>query len=352
MAAIGQATKHGVIIKSGEALEKMGKVDTVAFDKTGTLTLGKPEVCQTVSLNPAFSAESILTYAASAETKSEHPLGKAIVSHAKSSGACIMEAHSFKMTVGKGISAEIDGKKIPLQGKYSTTYKKIICGNRIQLEEHSISIDENAENCLDGFYSEGKAAILVAIDGECVGIIAISDLLRPESAKVVSELRELGTDTVLLTGDKRESAEHIANEAGIKNVCAQLLPEGKVYEISSIRNKGKTVCMIGDGINDAPALKSADVGVAMGDIGSDVALEAADIALINNGISKLPYLKRLSKATVSTIRFSIFLSMLINVAAVAMSVLGMLTPTTGALVHNAGSFFVILIAALLYDRRF
>ena len=169
---------------------------------------------------------------------------------------------------------------------------------------------------------------------------------------MVSKLSSMNTDTVLLTGDNKKTAAYFASQAGIKNVKADLLPEEKVQNISAIQEQGNRVCMIGDGVNDAPALKAADVGVAMGSMGSDIAVEAADLALMSDDISKIPYLKRLSNATVLTIKLSIILSMCINFIAVTCSVLGALNPTTGALVHNAGSCFVVLIAALLYDRKF
>ena len=187
---------------------------------------------------------------------------------------------------------------------------------------------------------------------KCVGIIALSDILRTESKDMFSRLTAMNTRTVLLTGDNKKTADYFAGQIGITEVHAELLPEEKVQSIEKLQTDKRLVCMIGDGVNDAPALKTADVGVAMGSMGSDIAVEAADIALMSDDISKIPYLKRSSNATVKTIKVSITLSMCINFLAVTLSVLGMLTPTTGALVHNAGSCFVVLIAALLYDRKF
>jgi P-type E1-E2 ATPase len=191
----------------------------------------------------------------------------------------------------------------------------------------------------------------VCKNGECVGIIALSDILREESKDVCEKLSKMGTGTVLLTGDNHKAAEFFAKKAGIVEVYSELLPEQKVTAIEEIQ-KNNVVCMIGDGVNDAPALKVADVGVAMGGDGCDIAVEAADIALMSDDISKIPYLKRLSNETVKTIKFSIFLSLFINFLAIILSFVGVLTPTTGALVHNAGSCFVVLIAAMLYDRKF
>ena len=337
MAAIGQATRRGVIIKSGEALEKMGKVDTVAFDKTGTLTEGKLKVSDVLPFIDKVNEENLIALTASLEAKSEHPIGRAILSHAKDLD--LKEISNFKMFAGYGISGEVSGVEL-------------LCGNESFMSQHKIELDENNTERLNELRSQGKALVLTALDGICIGVIALSDTLRHESAEMVACLDELQTDTVLLTGDNRLSAEYFSKQAGIKNIFAELLPEGKVEKIKTLQESGKTVCMIGDGINDAPALKTADVGIAVGSIGSDITVDASDIALMSDGISALPYLKRLARATVKTIRFSISLSMIINVLAVILSVIGALTPTTGALVHNGGSVFVILIAALLYDRKF
>ena len=200
--------------------------------------------------------------------------------------------------------------------------------------------------------TEGKASILIADKKQCLGIVALSDVLRSEAEEIISQLAAMDTHSVLLTGDNKKTADYFAKQVGISEIRAELLPEEKVQNIEMLQEEGRQVCMIGDGVNDAPALKTASVGVAMGSMGSDIAVEAADIALMSDDISKLPYLKRLSNATVKTIKFSIALSMCINVIAVSLSVMGVLTPTTGALVHNAGSCFVVLIAAFLYDRKF
>ena len=339
MAAIGQATKHGVIIKSCEALEKMGKVDTIAFDKTGTLTYGKLEVSDVLSFAPDLDEEKLLSLAASAEAKSEHPLGKAIVAYAKKRDLPLSESAAFRMTSGKGISAEADGYRL-------------LCGNEKYLHECGVSVTANTAATSEKLRLQGKASILVAANSQCVGVIALSDVLRPEAAAMVQKLTAMQTNTVLLTGDNQKTADYFAAQVGIREVYADLLPEDKVGGIAALQQRGRNVCMIGDGVNDAPALKTASVGVAMGSMGSDIAVEAADIALMSDDISKIPYLKRLSGATVKTIKLSITLSMCINLLAVTLSVLGLLNPTTGALVHNAGSCFVVLIAALLYDRKF
>ena len=339
MAAIGQATKHGVIIKSGEALEKMGKTDIIAFDKTGTLTCGRLDVSDVISFDGAFSETELLSLAASAEAKSEHPLGKAIVAYAKAKEVPLTETASFRMTTGKGIFAEADNRRL-------------LCGNEKFLTENGISIDNRIQSALARLRAQGKASVLVAESKKCIGVIALSDVLRPEAKDMVSRLSDMHTRTVLLTGDHQKTAEYFARQVSISEVRAELLPKEKVQSIEDLQAEGHKVCMIGDGVNDAPALKTADVSVAMGSMGSDIAVDAADVALMSDDISKIPYLKRLSNATVRTIKASITLSMCINFAAIVLSLMEVLTPTTGALVHNAGSCFVVLIAALLYDRRF
>lgn len=343
MAAIGQATRHGVIIKSGEALEKMGKVDTIAFDKTGTLTYGKLEVSDVLSFRPEQTEEALLALAASAEARSEHPLGKAVTACARERGLPLAESDAFRMTAGKGICAEIGGRML-------------LCGSERFLLENGVQPGAPVYDALAKLRSEGKATILVAEgtrrQAVCLGVIALSDVLRPDAQDMVARLHGMHTRTVLLTGDSRKTAAYFAGQVGITEVRAELLPEEKVGSIEELRSAGSRVCMIGDGVNDAPALKTADVGVAMGSMGSDIAVEAADIALMSDDISKIPYLKRLSNATVKTIKASIALSMCINFAAIIASLLGLLDPTTGALVHNAGSVVVVLIAALLYDRKF
>ncbi len=335
MAAIGQATKHGVIIKSGEALERMGGVDTIAFDKTGTLTCGRLAVSDVLPMTD-MTPDALLVLAASAERLSEHPLGKAIAERAK--GMPLMPVCDFKMQAGKGIQATMDGRAYRL-------------GSEKFIAQAGVQLDGPARAALEKLRGEGKASVIVADETRVVGIIALSDVLRPEAADVVRRLADMNTRAVLLTGDHATAARFFASKVGITDVRADLLPEDKVQMVAELKRRG-TVCMVGDGVNDAPALKTADVGVAMGAMGSDIAVDAADVALMTDDISRLPYLKWLSNATVKTIRKAIALSMCINFVAVTLSVLGVLNPTTGALVHNAGSCFVVLLAALLYDRKY
>jgi len=339
MAAIGQAAGKGVIIKSGEALEKMGKIDTVAFDKTGTLTQGTLSVSDVLPFDTSIDCTVLLSAVASAEQLSEHPLARAVVASAKGEGLSLSEASDFRMSAGKGIVATVNGAVW-------------ICGNEKHLAEQGVVLTESQKVAVDRLYMEGKAVILAASAGVVRGAVALSDVLREDAAAIIEKLNGLDTNTVLLTGDECNAATYFAQRAGIQTVHAALLPADKVERISEMEASGAHVCMIGDGVNDAPALKSAEVGIAMGGMGSDIAVDAADIVLMSDDISKLPYLKRLSVATLRTIRFGIALSLLINLVAIVLSVLGVLNPTTGALVHNAGSVLVVLIAALLYDRKF
>ena len=339
MAAIGQATKHGVIIKSGEALEAMGRVDTITFDKTGTLTYGKPEVSDVYSFNNAYTDEEFLILAASAEAKSEHPLAKALINHTSKLNLQLQEAKGFHMEAGRGVCAKVKGIQLR-------------CGNEKYLKDMGVILDKAQLETIEGYKNQGKAIILVADDNECLGVIALSDVLRKETKDIIAKIKDMGVRPVLLTGDNQRAAEHFAKEAGVQELRSDLLPGQKVDTVEELQNNGRKVCMVGDGVNDAPALKTASVGVAMGSMGSDIAVDAADIALMSDDLTQLVYLNRLSKSTLKTIKGNITASMCINAVAVTLSVLGVLNPVTGALVHNAGSCLVVLNAALLYDRKF
>ena len=338
MAAVGQAAKNGVLIKSGEALEKMGKVNCIAFDKTGTLTFGKLKISDIITTSSATENE-LLKLACSSEKRSEHPLGKAIVEHGKKQNVEFLEMEDFKMIPGKGIVAKIENNEI-------------YCGNSRFLQEQGIILDENIESILENLRKQGKVSILVGKNRECIGIIALSDTIRPTAKEMVIKLKNMGTKVVLLTGDHKQKAGYYGEEVGIEKVYSELLQAEKVTCIKKLEEDGNKVCMIGDGVNDAPALKTADVGVSMASMGTDIAVEASDIALMGDNIEKIPYLKKLSTATIKTIKFNITASMVINLAAIILSVMGLLNPITGALVHNVGSVLVVLNAALLYDRKF
>ncbi len=373
VAGIGQATKFGVLVKSGEALERMGKVSCITFDKTGTLTEGNLKVCGVVSFHPDLTREQVLRLAGSVEARSEHPLGKAIVKCFRENNLTLVKVREFQMYPGRGIEAYVDVRKVmeesqgtpepagqssgpegsPGQSRIGeqASERKIFCGKSDYMAENGVVLDESVRKALASLSAEGKASVLVAAGKKCLGLIALSDTLRPEAAGMIAELDGMNVETVMLTGDNAAAAGHLAAQVGLKNVRAGLLPEDKVTEITRLQEEGKLVCMIGDGVNDAPALKTADVGVAMGTMGSDIAVESADIALVGDDISRIPYLKRLSNAVIRSIRTNITISMCINFVAITLSVLGLLGPVLGALVHNVGSVLVVLNAALLYDRK-
>lgn len=341
MAAIGQATKYGVIVKSGEALEKMGRVNVACLDKTGTLTTGKLSVRTVEAYGDLFGKDEILRLAASVEASSEHPLAKAIVASTAPSHSTVKD---FRMAPGKGVTADVDGRSV-------------VCGTEKWLAENGVSgemasKDDGMRDSVERLRNDGCAVVLVAVDGKIAGAIALADTLREDSKNTIAELRSEGVSPCLLTGDSEATASAVATALGIGEVHAELLPGEKASMISQIQDGGRSACMVGDGVNDAVALKTADVGIAMGGEGCDIAVEAADIALVGDDIGKLAYLKRLSVACVRLIKLNISISMGINAVAIALSVLGLLTPVTGALVHNAGSLLVVLNAALLYDRNY
>ncbi len=338
MAAIGQATKRGVIVKSGEALERMGAVKAACFDKTGTLTTGRLSVAEAVGARD-MAADDVLALAAAAEEASEHPVAKAIVEKARAlRPASGLSAVGFQAVPGKGIVAEVDGRRV-------------LCGSAAWLAENSVAVPPELEEAADVRRRDGMAVVMVARGGEAVGLVALSDTVRENAAAMLAELPRAGLRPVLLTGDHAATARHVADRLGISDVRAELLPSGKAAEIERLQAQGECVAMVGDGVNDALALETASVGIAMGTMGSDIAVEAADVALMGDDLSCIPYLKRLSNACVRLIKFNISLSMTINACAITLSILGLLTPVTGALVHNLGSVIVVLNAALLYDRK-
>ena len=335
MAAIGNATKHGFLVREGDALERLASVSKLAFDKTGTLTFGTPKVTAVENFSPGISKETLYCYAASAELRSEHPLGKAVVNCFRSEGyGKELSLEQFQMLPGRGVEAVVDGKRI-------------LAGNVELLSDHGLSLPSEAAQTAQRYWDTGCTTIFVAVDGCISGLLTLSDTLRPSAAETIQQVKEIGVDPVLLTGDHQSAAYHIAGQLSIEEVHSGCLPEDKLNYIDSGQNNGKQVCMIGDGVNDAPALKKAHVGIAMGGVGSDIAVDAADIALVNDDIKEIPHLFRLANRMMLTIKCNLTFSMTLNFIAIVLAITKVLDPVTGALVHNAGSVFVIINSALL-----
>lgn len=335
MAAIGNATGHGFLVREGDALERLSKAKVIAFDKTGTLTYGMPEVVAAESISDAYDRGEIYRLTASAEQFSEHPLGKAIVSCYRKTGAEVAGVADFSMIPGRGVRATVDGKTV-------------LAGNPELLREHGI---EMMPCDTEKYLCRGCTVTYVAADGQFIGYLALSDTLRKESSAVVDSLNRLGVEPVLLTGDNENAARSIAGQLHIREVRANCLPEDKLKYIGEYQSENMPVCMIGDGVNDAPALKKADVGIAMGGVGSDIAVEAADIALVDDEVKELPHLVALSNRMMTTIKINMIFSMTLNFVAITLAIIGTLNPVVGALVHNAGSVLVIVNSALLLKWR-
>lgn len=335
MAAIGNATKHGFLVREGDALERLAKVTKIAFDKTGTLTYGAPKVTAVGSVSD-YSEDDIFALTAAAEQFSEHPLGRAVV---KCYGRKPQAAQEFQMIPGEGVTALVDGRQVK-----AGNLKLISRNEEIQLS-HSLAAGAGK------YLNEGCTVIYVAVDDTLAGYIVLSDTVREESRGMIEELRQIGVQPVLLTGDNENAAAAIAKQLHIEKVHANCLPEAKLKWIGSYQEQKEAVCMIGDGVNDAPALKAADVGIAMGGVGSDIAVDAADIALVDDEVKELPHLLALSKRMMTTIKLNLIFSMTLNFLAIALAITGVLNPVIGALVHNAGSVAVIINSALLLKWR-
>lgn len=337
MAAIGCATKRGVLVREGDALERLAEIDRAAFDKTGTLTTGEPTLCGVKSLSKTCSENDILRFAAIAEKPSSHPLGRAIIRGLKDAEkAGLPNPDDFKMESGSGVSARIDDHAVAV-------------GRLSWLKRIGAAGTGDARSAAAVFEAEGATTVFIALDGAVVGFIALSDAMRPGIANVMRSLEKQNVSPMLMTGDHKEAAEHIAKEAGIDErfVDAGCMPEDKLRRLESLERATIHTAMVGDGINDAPALKRAWVGIAMGGIGSDIAVNAADIVLVRDDIRVIPWLVRLSRRMMRMIRFNITLAMGINFLAIILAALGLMGPVLGALVHNAGSVIVILNSARL-----
>lgn len=338
VAAIGNASRRGLLVREGDALERLSKVSVVTFDKTGTLTHGTPEVTAVESVSD-IPAEELFELAASAELLSEHPLGKSVVRcFTEKTRKTPMSPDSFDMIPGEGVTAGINGRLVR-------------AGNLRLMSKAKIQIAQQAAQGAEKYLDNGSTVIYIGVNDIFAGYIVLSDTVREESPRLISELKTLGVRPVLLTGDHGNAASAIGKALEINDIHADCLPEDKLLHIEEYRRGGNSVCMIGDGINDAPALKKADVGIAMGGVGSDIAVDAADIALVRDEIKELPHLFALSGRMMTTIKANMIFSMALNFLAIILAMTGVLNPVVGALVHNAGSVLVIINSALLLRWR-
>ncbi len=336
MAAIGNATKRGVLIKSGEAVEAAASLDTLAMDKTGTLTEGKPQVSEIRFLDRDMDEKELLPLIAGAEKFSEHPLGRAVLEYCRKRGADAPDPREFDARAGMGVSALVLGRRVLIGEKMTGSGP-----------QEGLAEEEAAR-----MRGRGVTVLPVSVDGSLRVLVGVADVLRENAGDVVRELKSCGISRiVMMTGDSPETARSIARQAGIGEVRAACLPADKAERIRELQEEGRSVGMIGDGVNDAPALAAARLGIAMGAIGSDLAVETSDIALMSDDLGRLPFLFRLCRKTKKRIRFNIAFSMTLNFAAILLSGFGMLNPVTAALVHNCGSVFVVLNSALLLTYR-
>lgn len=333
LAGIGNAAKHGIILRSGEALERLSRIRRVSFDKTGTLTHGRPEVTAAVSVSDSYSNAEVLRVAGIAEQHSEHPLGKAIWAAYENAGGTSAPAADFQMTAGQGVSAVVDGTRV-------------LAGKEGFMRSHGVDVVACKEACRSET-EKGATIVYLAADGTAIGFIALRDTLRSDAEDTIRRLRAAGINPMLLTGDNALAAAAIAESVGITDVRADLLPEDKMSIIKEYSGGAEPICMVGDGVNDALALTAADAGIAMGGIGSDIAVESSDAILVTDDIRRLPYLFALTKKVMRKVHVNIIASLIINLTAVLLSAIGVLTPVTGALWHNCGSVFVVVNAALL-----
>ena len=335
MAAIGNATKHGFLVREGDALERLASVAKITFDKTGTLTHGKPEVVAVKNIGIEMTEDKLFALAAGAERRSEHPIGKAVVlSYIEKTGYDIPESKIFVMVPGRGVHEFVEGKNV-------------LAGTPQLLEDNNVEITDECKSMAKSFLNEGCTVIYISVDGILAGLLALSDTPRPDAKEVIRKINQTGVTPVLLTGDNEKAAGYIAGQLLITEFQSNCLPQDKLNYIDEIQRSGQKVCMIGDGINDAPALKKAFLGIAMGGVGSDIAVDAADIVLVNDEIRELPHLLLLAKRMMRTIKLNLSFSMLLNLLAIVLAILGVLNPLAGALVHNSGSVFVIVNSTLL-----
>ncbi len=331
MVGTGLGAENGVLIRSGEAIQTLKEIDTIVFDKTGTITKGEPGVTD-VTTAASWRENEMLYFAAGAESGSEHPLGQAIVTYARASGVAIVEPQGFEALTGRGVRAGVDGMAI-------------LVGSGRFMAEENVSLNELSAE-LSRLEDEAKTAMCVAVDGQLAGVIGVADQLKEDSKRAIAELKGFGLETVMLTGDNPRTAEAIAHQVGIDRVLAEVLPDQKVDEIRRLQSEGREVAMVGDGINDAPALKQANVGIAIG-TGTDIAIEAADVTLVRGDLSAVVRAIRLSRATFRKIRQNLFWAYFYNVIAIPVAILGLLHPAIAEAAMAMSSINVVRNSARL-----
>lgn len=369
MAAISNASKHGFLVKRGSIMEELSKVDTITFDKTGTLTHGTPQVVGLYSMNHMSEVE-LYRVVASAEQQSEHPLGRAIVAgYTSSYDAPMMGISDVSITPGKGLTATVGGETAEFASSIhlavtpnmdqtiadndvrmntlNSQGSQVLAGNEDMMAMSGIVIPDTVKASVDEYLVRGVSIVYVAINSVLTGYVALADRVRSESRSVVDALHGLDVTPVLLTGDHTTTAQYIAKPLNVSHVMAECLPEDKLHVVAKLQDNGHVVAMVGDGVNDALALKKSDVGIAMGGMGSDIAVEAADIVLVNDTVQDIPHLVALSKKMMNTIKINLTFSLLLNGAAIILAMVGSLSPVWGALVHNGGSLLVVVNSALL-----
>lgn len=332
-AGLGNSAKNGVLVKSGASLEVISKCDVICFDKTGTLTKG--EIVASNIVADGIDEQELLRYAGSLELMSEHPLATAVVNRAKD--IVFEKVENFETIQGIGVKGVVSGKSVEV----------IAYSEAIKLNLTNASLAQKANE----FLGQGKTVVSVIIDKSEKGIITFEDTIREDAVEVIAKLNSMGKQTIMLTGDNEKSAKFIAEKIGIKEVKFGLLPEQKLQEIEKIQKSGLKVCMVGDGINDAPSLKLADCSIAMGALGSDIAIETADMAILNSDMNKIVYCVKHSKRTLFTIKRNIILAMTVNFISIILSFFGIFDPMTGAIMHNVTSVAVVLSSALLLINR-
>jgi Zn2+/Cd2+-exporting ATPase len=334
VASIGNAAKRGILIRGGATLESVGKTDTVVLDKTGTLTLGSPQVVEVKTFNGKTEAQ-VITLAALAEKFSEHPLAKAVLEKASQLGICTADPSNFEVLPGQGVVVDYQGEEV-------------LAGNEKLLQTKKIALNKEAQDSLTTQKELGRTVFLICQSGLVIGLVSMADVSRQGIAEVVANMHGVGVKhVVMLTGDNSATAHAIANQAGISDVGADFLPEGKVDYIKKLKSKGNRILMVGDGINDAPALAAAHVGVAMGKTGTDVAIETADVVLISDDLSKIPQVIKIGRKTVSLIKQNILIALAINIIGIFLAVSGDINPVLAAAIHEGNALFVVLNSARL-----